>query len=110
MNAAVKDIAGKVASSTWRKLALLLLIGLAWELYGRWLDNDMLFPTLLQTLSSLVEGITSGVIPSRAGNSLKVLLHGYLLGTVLALMLAALGATTRIGAERLRSRYSPTSA
>mgnify|MGYP001183193725 CR=1 FL=1 len=52
MTSAPVDI---VTPSRWnqplpRKIALLLLIGLAWEIYGRVLDNDLLFPTLLQTL------------------------------------------------------------
>jgi len=84
-----------------RKAALLALIGLAWELYGRALDNDLLFPTLLQTLKSLVEAVASGVLPQRAFNSLSVLLQGYVLGTAGALLLAALAATTRLGADLL---------
>ena len=84
-----------------RKALLLALIGLAWELYGRALDNDLLFPTLLQTLKSLYEAVVSGVLPQRAVNSLSVLLQGYLLGTAGALLLAALAATTRLGADLL---------
>jgi NitT/TauT family transport system permease protein len=84
-----------------RKLGLLLLIGAIWEIYGRALDNDLLFPTLLQTLHSLYEAVVSGVLPQRAGNSLGVLLQGYVLGTAGALLLAALAATTRIGADLL---------
>jgi|JI7StandDraft_1071085.scaffolds.fasta_scaffold54883_3 NitT/TauT family transport system permease protein len=84
-----------------RKALLLALIGLAWELYGRALNNDLLFPTLLQTLKSLYEAVVSGVLPQRAVNSLSVLLQGYLLGTAGALLLAALAATTRLGADLL---------
>ncbi len=84
-----------------RKALLLALIGLAWELYGRALNNDLLFPTLLQTLKSLYDAVASGVLPQRAFNSLSVLLQGYLLGTAGALLLAALAATTRLGADLL---------
>jgi NitT/TauT family transport system permease protein len=84
-----------------RKALLLALIGLAWELYGRALDNDLLFPTLLQTLKSLLDAVVSGVLPQRALNSLSVLLQGYVLGTAGALLLAALAATTRLGADLL---------
>lgn len=84
-----------------RRTLLVLLMGALWEVYGRVLDNDLLFPTLSQTLLSLYQGTVSGVLPMRAGNSLWVLLQGYLMGTVLALVLAALAATTRIGAELL---------
>ena len=88
-------------SPTFRKMAMLLCIGLIWECYGRWLSNDLLFPTLLQTLKSLAEGFVSGVIPKRAAYSLVVLLQGFLAGIVLAMLLAAFAATTRIGAELL---------
>ena len=84
-----------------RKGVLLLLIGLGWEFYGRALNNDLLFPTLLQTLKSLYEAAISGVLVQRAANSMSVLLQGYLLGTAGALLLAALAATTRLGADLL---------
>ena len=84
-----------------RKLLLLAAIGLLWEGYGRWLDNDLLFPTLTQTLRSLVDGVTSGVLLQRSGNSLWVLLQGYALGIALAMLLAAFAAGTRLGADLL---------
>ena len=84
-----------------RKTLLLLLIAAAWEVYGRVLNNDLLFPTLTQTLRSLAESVASGVLPRRALNSLAVLLQGYALGTAGALLLAALAATTRIGSDLL---------
>lgn len=84
-----------------RKMLMLLIIGLIWEAYGRWLNNDLLFPTLLATLRSLVESVASGVLPQRAGNSLWVLLQGYALGVALALLLAALAAGTQVGADLL---------
>ena len=85
----------------FRKILMLAAIGLLWELYGRWLGNDMLFPTLLQTLQSLYEGIASGVIPKRAANSMLVLMQGYVIGIALAMLLAGFAAATRIGAEFL---------
>lgn len=96
----------RIPSRPWqrpalRKLGLLLLIAAAWEIYGRILDNDLLFPTLLQTLSSLYEAVASGVLLQRVANSFGLLLLGYLLGTIAALLLAALAATTRIGADLL---------
>lgn len=85
----------------FRKIAILLAIGLVWEGYGRWLNDDLIFPTLLQTLHSFAGGTVSGVIPRRAGYSLMILLQGYAIGIVLAMLLAGLAATTRIGADLL---------
>lgn len=88
-------------SPTFRRMFILVCIGLIWEGYGRWLNNDLLFPTALQTLKSLVEGFVSGVIPQRAAYSLAVLLQGFLVGIGLAMLLAAFAATTKVGAELL---------
>ncbi|MEO8278737.1 MAG: ABC transporter permease [Ideonella sp.] len=96
-----RPLAGYAQRPWLRKLSILAAIALAWELYGRWMNNDLLFPTLLQTLGSLYEATASGVIPQRAANSLIVLLQGFAIGVVLAMLLAALAATTRFGADLL---------
>lgn len=85
----------------WRRVAILAVIGLVWELYARWLGNDLLFPTLTQTLRSFVDGVASGVLGRRVANSLLVLLQGYAVGIVGAMVLAAFAATTRLGADLL---------
>lgn len=87
--------------STARKAILLLVIGAGWELYGRWLNNDLLFPTLSQTLLSLWQGVADGSLPRRAGYSLNVLLQGYALGMLGALALAAFAAGSRWGSDLL---------
>jgi NitT/TauT family transport system permease protein len=92
---------GRWQQAWLRKLLILAGIALIWELYGRWMNNDLLFPTLLQTLTSLYEGIVSGVIPQRAANSLLVLSEGFVVGVVLAMLLAALAASTQFGADLL---------
>lgn len=84
-----------------RKALLLAALGLLWEAYGRWLGNDLLFPTLTQTLRSLFEGLAGGSLLERSANSLWVLLQGYALGILLAMLLAALAAGTRLGADLL---------
>ena len=44
-----------------RKLLLLILLGIVWEIYGRSLNNPLLFPTLSETFDSMKDGIVSGV-------------------------------------------------
>ena len=63
-----------------RKLALLALIALIWELYARWLDNPLLFPTFSATCSAFVEGLFGGTLFARALTSMRVLLIGYAAG------------------------------
>ncbi len=48
-----------------RKSVILAVLALAWEAYGRWLGNPLLFPTFGQTVEAFVENIANGIIPER---------------------------------------------
>jgi NitT/TauT family transport system permease protein len=105
-NAHALDAPDVARESLWerpavRKALLLAAIGLVWEAYGLWLGNDLLFPTLTDTIRSLIDGMIGGVLLQRAANSLWVLLQGYILGISLAMLLAAMAAGTRLGADLL---------
>ncbi len=54
-------------------MILAVLAGI-WEAYGRYLDNDLLFPTFTATVEAFARGIMDGTLPARAWSSLKVLL------------------------------------
>jgi NitT/TauT family transport system permease protein len=56
-----------------RKVFILLVLALAWELYARWLDNPLLFPTLGATLTAFWDGLASGQLLERSWVSLSVL-------------------------------------
>lgn len=89
-----------------RKGLILISLAIIWEIYGRYLDNDLLFPTFSQTISAFFEGLVSGVLPARAWGSIKVLLAGYALGVVLAAVLTALAIASRIGTDFLETMTS----
>ena len=86
-----------------RKAALILILGLIWEGYGRWLDNPLLFPTLADTLASSWENIRNGILPARAWASVQVLLMGYVAGVILAGLLTVLAINTRVGSDFLET-------
>jgi NitT/TauT family transport system permease protein len=86
-----------------RKTAIIILLGLIWEAYGRYLDNPLLFPTLLDTLSTMRDRIADGTIPRRAWASIKVLLMGYASGVAIASVLTVLAINTRIGTDFLET-------
>ncbi len=86
-----------------RKTVIILVLALAWEIYGRWLDNPLLFPSLTETVQALTENIANGILPARAWASLKVLLMGYALGIVLAGALTILAINTRTGSDFLET-------
>lgn len=93
-----------------RKLMLLVALAVIWEIYARFLENELLFPTFLATIDALWSAVSSGELLSRIGVSLKVLLTGYSIGIVLAALLATTAITTRIGTdllETLTSMFNP---
>ncbi|MFE3836122.1 ABC transporter permease [Pseudogemmobacter sonorensis] len=92
---------------TWlRKLAILVVLALIWEIYGRSLNNDLLFPTFSATVSAFFGGVMDGRLVSAAWGSGKVLLIGYGVGIALASVLTALAMASRIGTDFLETMTS----
>lgn len=102
---------GRLYNQSWlRKVVILVVLALIWEAYGRYLNNNLLFPTFGETMSAFFTNIGNGVLPARAWSSIKVLLMGYAVGVTLAALLTALAITTRIGTdflETLTSMFNP---
>ena len=92
----------RLFNQTWlrKSLLLLVLIGV-WEIAARWQNNDLMFPGFWQTFLAFHQDIASGELPRRAWLSVSLLLKGYLLGTLLALLISALAISTRIGRDLL---------
>ncbi|MBP2198968.1 ABC transporter permease [Pantoea cypripedii] len=92
----------RLGNQTWlRKSLLLLALVIIWEVAARWQNNDLMFPSFWQTFTALREDIASGELPNRAWLSVSLLLKGYILGTLLALLFSALAISTRIGRDLL---------
>ena len=97
-------------NSAVRKVALLVVLAVAWELYARKLDSPLLFPTFTATVEAFIHAIASGVIPQRTWASIRVLLEGYGVGLVLAALLTAFATASRVGTdllETLTSMFNP---
>ncbi|MGZ5092933.1 MAG: ABC transporter permease [Burkholderiales bacterium] len=93
-----------------RKAMLLALLAAVWQVYATALNNPLLFPKFSETFAAFYAGIMNGVLLTRAGFSIKVLLQGYALGLALAALLTALAITSRIGndlLETLTSMFNP---
>jgi NitT/TauT family transport system permease protein len=80
-----------------------VVLAIIWELYARFLDNPLLFPTFTDTLSTMADRIRDGTIPLRAWTSIKILLMGYVSGIALAATLTILAVNTRIGTDFLET-------
>lgn len=89
------------AHDSLRRALLLALLGLAWEALARWQNNELLLPTAGQTLRALAQGLLSGELLHKAALSLGLLLQGYALGVVAALVLTTAAVSTRLGRDLL---------
>ncbi|MFV0481319.1 MAG: ABC transporter permease, partial [Campylobacteraceae bacterium] len=86
-----------------RKLFILIFLGVLWQVYSLYLDNELMFPTLSSTLSGLYEVTKSGELISRTLVSLKILAIGYILGILLAATLTIVAINSRIGTDLLET-------
>jgi NitT/TauT family transport system permease protein len=101
----------RLVRQAWlRKAFILLVIGIAWQNYAYQLNNPLLLPTFTATLEAFQAGIVSGDIPEKVANSIALLLKGYAIGLVLALLFTALAMMSRIGndlLETLTAAFNP---
>ncbi|HEX5864156.1 MAG TPA: ABC transporter permease [Casimicrobiaceae bacterium] len=93
-----------------RKLVILVALAAAWEIYARWLNNPLLFPTFGATVEAFVDGFVHGTLLLKAWTSIKVLLVGYAAGIALAALLTVVAITSRVGTdflETLTAMFNP---
>jgi NitT/TauT family transport system permease protein len=96
--------------SAVRKVAILIVLAAAWELYSRWLDNPLLFPTFSATVTALFDALVHGSLLLKAWTSIRILLVGYAAGIVLAALLTILAIGSRLGTdflETVTSMFNP---
>ena len=84
-----------------RRLMVLLLLGVAWELFARYTANPLLFPSLFDTLVAFEDALVRGPLVERTMTSLSVLAAGYSIGLTLAILLTTVAVSTRIGTDLL---------
>ena len=96
--------AAKIANNTvlW-KVGILIVLAAIWEIYGRWLNNQLLVPTFSATVAAFVNSVLTGGLLLKVWVSIKVLLVGYAAGVTIAAVLTMFATTTRLGAELLET-------
>ena len=93
-----------------RRAGIIVVLLLIWELYARWVDNPLLFPTFSDTLQVFIRDLADGTLLERTRTSLRPLLLGYIGGLDLAAILTSLAVSSRIGADiltTLTSMFNP---
>src|SRR2546421_11924251 len=84
-----------------RRLIVVAVLCLVWQLYAMWLNNNLLFPTLGETLEALYDALANGPLIQRTLTSLQILLTGYAAGLAIAGIFTTLAITTRVGTDFL---------
>ncbi|OYD81350.1 ABC transporter permease [Azospirillum brasilense] len=93
-----------------RRFAVLAAVALLWQIAATWQSNPLMFPTFTATVTALWEGIWRENLLSMAWVSLSVLLKGYAIAVVLAVLLTSFAVSTRIGNDvlsTLTSMFNP---
>jgi len=89
-----------------RRGLILAVLAALWQALALWQDNDLLLPTFTATVRALTEGWASGELLGKAVASLVVLVQGYALGIVGALVLTTLAVSTQLGRDLLTTLTS----
>ena len=84
-----------------QRLTILVAIIVIWELYARWLDNALLFPTFTETVKTFSKDVANGVLVDRTLTSLRTLAIGYTLGLALATLLTTFAVASGVGTRIL---------
>jgi NitT/TauT family transport system permease protein len=86
---------------TVRRVFILVLLGVIWESYARYIDSPLMFPSFSDTAVAFWKAITVGELLDRVWTSIKVLLLGYGAGISLAAAFTTLAVSTRFGTDLL---------
>ena len=84
-----------------RRLLILVTLLIIWQSYSTWLNNSLLFPSASETMAALFEGLRSGILVDRILTSLGVLLLGYAVGIFIAIIMAVIAMTSKLGRDLL---------
>jgi NitT/TauT family transport system permease protein len=84
-----------------RRVFILVVLAVAWELYARWLNNPLMFPSFSEMNVALWDATIRGPLIERTLTSIQVLLLGYACGIALAAVFTTIAVSTRIGTDLL---------
>jgi len=88
-------------SEAVQRLTILVVLIVVWELYARWLNNGLLFPTFSETIRTFSKDVANGVLVDRTFTSLRTLVIGYTLGLALAAVLTTFAVASGVGSRVL---------
>ncbi|CDZ63416.1 ABC transporter permease [Neorhizobium galegae] len=102
------SVLARVQDFSWnsaiiRKILVLALLALAWELSARYSAKPILFPSFIETMRALWEALTTENLLAASWASLSVLLKGYVIALFLAFVFVSLAVVSRFVRELLQT-------
>ncbi|GLK69054.1 ABC transporter permease [Hansschlegelia plantiphila] len=94
-------LAGALTSPATRRLIILLLIAILWEVGARLQNNPIMLPSLSQTAAVLFDGETAADLLASSFASLAVLLKGYSIAIGCGLVLVSIAVANRFARDVL---------
>ena len=89
------------ANTLLRRIFILIVLAIIWEIYARWLKNPLMFPSFSEMSAALWESLVHGPLLERTYTTLRVLIMGYAAGITLAAAFTTLAVSTRVGTDLL---------
>ena len=90
-----------VNNEAFQHLVIVSVLIAVWELYARWLNNSLLFPSFTETIATFARDLRNGELVDRTVTSLRTLAIGYALGLMLAGLLTTFAVASNIGTRIL---------
>ena len=84
-----------------QRLMILVVLIVVWEIYARWLNNSLLFPTFTETVQTFWHDLRNGVLINRTVTSLQTLALGYAAGLACAAVFTTFAVASTIGTRIL---------
>jgi NitT/TauT family transport system permease protein len=92
----------RLANQLWlRRLLILALLCLVWQLYASWLNNPLMFPTFKDVAMAWWDATSRGPLIDRTLTSIRTLAIGYACGIALAAAFTTLAVSTQLGTDLL---------
>ncbi|RJG40521.1 ABC transporter permease [Mesorhizobium sp. DCY119] len=92
----------KLGEKTWlRRLVVIVVLAIIWELYARYASNELMFPSLSDTVAAWWDGMRSGVLIRAVYGTMQVLLLGYAVAIGISALITTLAISTRVGTDVL---------
>ncbi|MDR6955033.1 NitT/TauT family transport system permease protein [Ancylobacter sp. 3268] len=99
-----RDGVRRVSRTLWfRRLLVLVLLALGWELAARWQNNPILLPSFLEAFAAFRAASLNEGLLAAAGASLTVLLKGYVAAIVIATIIVSIAAANSFVRDALQT-------